>query len=291
MEDDNYASVLSNTIRNTQASIEKICKIAASAYTPVQQTIKAINNIFSSLKPYYEKMRKIAAEVAVASRPLVALNIMTENQIVYWDKLPQEFVEGIIDAKKINAYLLSWYRKENFKKVEETIDNSINSSILKPYLKLYIQAIDAYRQKNNDLALLGFSAIIDGLLTDVSGNPTHSMIKRVNELINKIENDIDLDVIESSSFILIYTIEPMMESFASYAPFDQPEPKTLNRNWLMHGRSHRRRSKLDCIKLINFIYGLILLDELNNCAIDYNCNHTAVSLQVDESQANSSNLK
>ena len=44
--------------------------------------------------------------------------------------------------------------------------------------------------------------------------------------------------------------------------FDDPEPKILNRHWIMHGRSLRRKTKLDCVKMIRFIYGIILLDEI-----------------------------
>lgn len=57
------------------------------------------------------------------------------------------------------------------------------------------------------------------------------------------------------------TFEKTMELFSTNFDFKGEEPKELNRHWIMHGRSRRRKTEHDCVKLIYFIYGILLIDE------------------------------
>ena len=79
----------------------------------------------------------------------------------------------------------------------------------------------------------------------------------------KLEDNEEIENDEFSVFALLITFRETMESFSHNSDFKKKEPKNLNRHWIMHGRSRRRKTKLDCIKTIRFIYGIILIDELS----------------------------
>ena len=61
-------------------------------------------------------------------------------------------------------------------------------------------------------------------------------------------------------FSLFYTFNKTVEIFTANSDFHGKEPKGLNRHWIAHGRSRRKKTKLDCVKLINLVYGIILID-------------------------------
>ena len=62
------------------------------------------------------------------------------------------------------------------------------------------------------------------------------------------------------------TLEKTLDSFSAPSDFKGKEPKGLNRHWIAHGRATRKKTKLDCVKMINLIYGLLLIGELESTA-------------------------
>ena len=60
--------------------------------------------------------------------------------------------------------------------------------------------------------------------------------------------------------MLLWTLDAI-ETFAASHDFDKCELPTMNRNWIMHGRSTREFTDIDCIKLYIFIFSLLKLDD------------------------------
>lgn len=52
--------------------------------------------------------------------------------------------------------------------------------------------------------------------------------------------------------------------FSANSEFSKKELKGLNRHWIAHGRSLKRKTKLDVVKMINLIYGMLLINELDD---------------------------
>jgi hypothetical protein len=133
--------------------------------------------------------------------------------------------------------------------------------IQKWYSRLFEQSISAYKEKNYEISSVGLFATIDGLLSDTSGNFGINIYKRANTLLERIE-DTDDAVFEDSEISILaltWTFRDTMESIRKDIRFNKREPKNLNRHWTMHGRTRRRKTQLDCIKLIRFIYGLLAI--------------------------------
>ena len=69
---------------------------------------------------------------------------------------------------------------------------------------------------------------------------------------------------EYATLTLALTLEKTLDSFSAFSDFSKKEPKGLNRHWIAHGRSTRKKTKLDCVKMINLIYGLLLIEQLDS---------------------------
>lgn len=87
-------------------------------------------------------------------------------------------------------------------------------------------------------------------------NRSTSILKRIEDT-ETIESD-DIAVL-----VLVCTFQKATDSISLPIKFTENEPDRLNRHFIMHGRSKTNFTKLDCVKLIILIYGLILLDDLS----------------------------
>ena len=80
----------------------------------------------------------------------------------------------------------------------------------------------------------------------------------------KLSTDKVLNQDEYAMLALAITFEKTLDLFSSTSSFASKEPKYLNRHWIAHGRSLHKKTKLDCIKMINLIYGLLLIDKFDS---------------------------
>lgn len=246
-----------NAIESISNTLNSVSMYLNNLYNTYYETI---NNALSAIT---NKFAELAQNIVEWSRPYRAIQTLADCQYVFWDYLDKEFIDTVLESKNINKTLRILNSKSNFACARDIISKCLESSHIKPYEKLFFQSVNAFEQGNNELSILGFISIIDGLLSDVSYNSTTSVYKRADAILNKIENSEAIENDDYAILSLVMTFRDTMESFSKNEPFDNPEPKILNRHWIMHGRSRRRKTKLDCIKMIRFIYAIILIDELS----------------------------
>lgn len=207
------------------------------------------------------RVKEMADALSEAMRPLYVAEKLGEVQYVYWNYMTNEFMNAIIESKNVNKTLREFMIQDRFKVVDDTIEKCRVNSYMNCYTRMFDQSVTAFKNGQSDLAVIGFTSIIDGLLTDISGNHTTRIATRACAIMDKFEQNETVDSDEYALVILMLTFQKTMESFSANSNFEKKEPKGLNRHWIMHGRSKRRKTKLDCVKLINFIYGILLIDE------------------------------
>ncbi len=237
----------------------------------IRPAIEAIYNIQSTLKPIVEAVEQHNQEFAEIGQALLhfsrrysAIMVMGEAQFVFWDYMTDEYVDVIVDAGNINKTLRDEMLRDRFSKVKGTVDKTISFPVMQKHKRLYLQSVEAFYNGNSDLAVTGFTSVFDGLLADTSGNPTSSLKPRVEMIKQKIENAELLDQDEYAMVTLATTLQMTLDSFSTNSDFKGKEPKGLNRHWIAHGRSTRKKTKLDCIKMVNLIYGLLLVGHLES---------------------------
>ena len=244
-------------------SMKKIREATAPLVEIAQQFQSSMASFYDIVERIHDNLSAMLQGIADASRPFTAIVRMGEAQFVYWNYMTDDYIRSIVESKSINKTLREIMLRDHFKTVNETIKKTCSFAIMKKHLRLYSQSIQAFRNGQSDLAIVGLTSVFDGLLTDISNDPAASMQPRIKVIKQKIESDTVLSNEEYAIITFTWTFDATLTSFSKKAPFNEKEPKGLNRHWIAHGRSRRKRTKLDCVKLINLIYGLLLLDELD----------------------------
>ena len=248
------------------AALSRIQEITRPALEALQNIQSTLQPIVEALEQYKPKVAEIGQALLQATRPLSAIRKMGEAQFVFWDYMTDEFVDAIVGAENINKTLREQLIRDRFSAVNKTIGKTLSSAVMQKHKRLYSQSVNAFRSGDSDLAVTGFTSVFDGLLADTSGNPTSRLGPRINAIKQKLDNDELLNRDEYATITLAMTLEKTLDSFSAPSDFKGKEPKGLNRHWIAHGRSTRKKTKLDCVKMINLIYGLLLIGDLESTA-------------------------
>lgn len=250
--------------------------------TPAWREIREISNKFQKniptallqlaaiLEPYAQlqeqllgNIKPVLMELAHISTRLALIDRIGKAEFVYWKSLPTYFIDNAPNGDILD-FLYEWLKDDNFKEVKETIEKLKEEKNLKGNPVL-LQSISAYERGDYDLAALGFTAMIDKMLSIYSGMMSSTNIKkRVEEIEKKVKGngDSSLSEEEYNDYVLISTWTNAMNGFGADSRFNEPEPD-LNRHWIAHGRMEKHMCQIDCIRVIHFLYGTILMGELS----------------------------
>ena len=124
------------------------------------------------------------------SKPLMAIEKLGKNQYVYWEDPGKEGYAYILESESLNEWLLACTNEAELK---EMVSGLLRHPLLQQYKQLMEQALRAYESGSYALAILGMLAIIDALLSDVSGmiNST-GMMQRINSILDKLSQKISV---------------------------------------------------------------------------------------------------
>ncbi len=236
--------------------------------TDIKQTLDAVSTFVKNMKPFQDmvqemmdNIRNFVRLIAEGMRPVKALEPLADNQYIIWKYMNDEFVDMVLSSNNINKTLRVYHEKEKYKSVYETTNRCCEKIHDKTLQRLFIQAVHSFKEGDTDLAVVGLVSVIDGLLALVNESTSTKIAKEFEVLVKKLEDEQLLNDSEYAMFSLFYTFEKTVEVFTAFSKFGEKEPKGLNRHWIAHGRSKRKKTKLDCVKLINLVYGIILIDE------------------------------
>lgn len=212
--------------------------------------VDKLQEVFVAIQPTLNRISTLSAITDAAEK-------LSEEQFVLTGTIPVELVKradtediGVLAAE----YLISEVR------VRKTIEQCGLSQDL-----LFQQAIGALKNEQFNLAILGFTAVLDRLLSEYSGQVKNVNIKsRCDAIVDKIENrgDLYFDDLNGCDYLLLLTYANPIRIFGENSSFSKSEPKTLNRHWIMHGRTKKSYTRIDCVKVINMIYGTIRMGQL-----------------------------
>ena len=200
------------------------------------------------------------------SKPLEAIEKLGKNQYVCWEDPGKEGYDHILESENLNEWLLAC---SNETELKEMVSEALMHPLLQQHTHLIKQAFDAYECGNYALSILGMVAAIDALLSNVSGmiNST-GMMQRINSIFDKLNQKRTVTKQEMKDLCLGYTTAVTLKGLTINRRFDESEPDGINRHWLMHGRSRREISRLDCIKMLRLINGILLMHELAKEQLD-----------------------
>ena len=209
---------------------ENCANIARWATEMVQQFQDSIRQLVEAYKQNNDlEIKTLRQTFARFSRLYSVIEIMGEAQFVCWEYLSTGYIDSIINSDNVNKTLREHLELDRYRKVNNTIKKTLSAPVMCKHQRLYLQSVHAFQNGDRDLAVI-------------------------------LSHD------EYALVTLVMTFEKTLHSFSKSIPFSEKEPKELNRHWIAHGRSSRKKTKLDCVKMINMIFGLLLLGELANHA-------------------------
>lgn len=270
-DDDNESFPLNEQLEQIHQSLGRISNVLGyhleisihSIMLFINDFSRKLDSIYENINPAIDRLKRIASSIKSFSRLMASIDKLCGVQYVCWDYLDEDFISGLLQSNNTNKYLRLRFEKEKYKSVYDTIEKCKKSDLV-PNKRLLEQVEFSFVNGKNEIAILGLIALIDDALTLVSGDASTSIRNRVEPIIEQLNDNDSIESDEYAIIIFLFTFESTVKSFDRFVDFSLPEGKELNRHMIVHGRAHRRKTKLDCVKLINILYGIILLDELAN---------------------------
>ena len=173
---------------------------------------------------------------------------------------------SILKSENLDEWILACTNEAELK---EIVGGALMHPLLQQHTQLIEQAFHAYERGSYALSILGMLAAIDALLSGVSGmiNST-GMKQRINSIFDKLNQKRTVTKREMKDLCVGFTTAETLKRLKKTNNFDESEPENINRHWLMHGRSRREISRLDCIKMLRLINGILLVHELADAKLD-----------------------
>lgn len=227
--------------------------------------ILRIGEVFSSVQNWYEQhadtINAYLFTFAKLSIWFSAVQSISEVQIIFTDDLSMDMAQEIIQSDNVSAIVERYYTESNDRKINNVIDRCQQAKQTASHSELFSQTIAAYRSEHYQLACLGMLSIVDGVLSDVSGKISTSYKTRLQEIEKKISDKVELSDADKKLFCIIISMEGFEDSIFKNSDFSQAESAELNRHRLIHGRTHRKYTKLDFIKIILWLDAIIFLGD------------------------------
>lgn len=206
-------------------------------------------------------------------KPYRAILLLSTNQFTLTKPLsPRSIIRSIRanQLNKLDEYLLSQSDSGKEFDIHKTLESIIHSQHIVKHKENAQECIDAF---NNGLyfpTAVGIISIVDGVISDISNDQKTNFARRIKKIqkaalriFENITPEIKLDDVnfinQNIAFVSFYTAQC---DFFNGSDFADSEPPSINRHWIMHGRSSRRTSKLDCIKLFRLLNTLLTINEL-----------------------------
>ena len=253
------AAVISTTMEPFAALKESIqTNVAPALLSFVQETKGIIDPIRRILEENRSAILSTLKGLATMSQIYDAADKLGKCQFVLVSHIPEELVKRAFAGEDIEELASEYLTGDDL--IKRTAQAcGIEHSILLD------QSIKAMFDGSYNLAMLGLMAQLDRVLSEQSGLiELVNFRKRYDKIIDRLneKGDLYLDEMEGIDFLVFLTYHEAIDGIGKDNGFDKEEPQRVNRNWLMHGRTEREYTRLDCVKVLNMIYGTIRLGEL-----------------------------
>lgn len=168
-------------------------------------------------------------------------------QEVDLDLSKDEFFE--LAKKYLFLNLYEDFNQRYYKETRDRIETFLNNHYA-PMGCFFSQCCNALENELLYPCICGLTTILEGILGKYTGLSKTSM----HVLFEKIKSQLN----DGASYIIAINIQSFIDAITSKSDFsNQNEPVQLNRHWLLHGRSNRDITKLDCISIICAVDAII----------------------------------
>lgn len=191
---------------------------------------------------------------------LSTMDSLAHAQIVFTDDLTLELAHRFRESPNIAEEVETYYCENN--RFLQLIKKIKNYDQLEKYRSFYQEIVTAQNQEHYQLACIGLMALTDGVLADISEmQGCTSFQKRIAKIKGKLSDNVTLSQVDKKLLCIGIGLEKVCNTMFKGTPFTEAEADELNRNWLQHGRTHRTYTRLDFLKILLLLDGIIFLSE------------------------------
>ena len=144
---------------------------------------------------------------------------------------------------------------EDFQKTKDMV-NGIKASPIKEGLKnLTDQCWQAFQNKLYAVCATSLLSVIEGILSEFSDDKQDVRMMKVCQ--KKVDTFPSTGSTIQKHIWLSYN--NFIRNLYQKSDFSADEPETINRHWLLHGRSDFEIDEMDCIRLFNAVQSLCMI--------------------------------
>ena len=181
----------------------------------------------------------------------IATSKLIENQFVFTDNLTPDLAHEIYQGADVEEVMTHYYFDNDGQNMEKLIQRCKYSNYIREYRELYHQILNAYDREDYQLACIGLFSLVDGLLAECSGMIEQTGFKkRLERISDKLADKVVLNEIDKKTICIYEAFKKFDCSVFNDSVFSDKEPPTVNRHWDVHGRTHRKHTRIDFLKVL-----------------------------------------
>lgn len=223
------------------------------------------NAIGKAIAWYEENADKISSYLLVFAEFgewSIATNILIENQFVFTDNMPIALAHEICQGADVEKVMAHYYFDNDGQNMKNLIQRCKDSDSMQKYCGLYEQILNAYGREDYLLACIGLFSLVDGLLADCSDMIKETGFrKRLDRIAEKLADKVELSEIDRKTICIYDAFKKFDCSVFKNSKFSEDEPQTVNRHWAVHGRTHRKHTRTDFLKVLLWLDAVIYLHD------------------------------
>ncbi len=160
----------------------------------------------------------------------------------------------------VNAFLKWYFTEDNYLHTKNMLSVIKKSPIKNGLKKLIDECWQAFEIKSYAICATSLLSVIEGILSEFSDDKTDvRMMKICQKKVDTFPSN--GSTIQKHIWISYNTF---IRNLYKKSDFDSTEPDSVNRHWLLHGRSDFEIDELDCIRLFNAIESLCIILKVEN---------------------------
>ncbi len=202
----------------------------------------------------------------LAAPQLKAIYKLGDAQFVCTQWLKPDLRREILARRsknQIDLLLQKQFCKTESDKFEDYVLGCRIHERMTKYREILNECMFAYKSGLYDLTVVGLCSVINGLLSELSmDNSTDCIISHLKVVRERLESG-EIGSENKNKivpvFFLLITVSRTIESFDDRLEISDKESTYLNRHQIMQGRSTREKTDLDCLKMAQLLYGLLVL--------------------------------
>ena len=192
----------------------------------------------------------------------IATSKLIENQFVFTDNLTPALAHEIYQGADVEEVMTRYYFDNDGQNMEKLIQRCKDSSYIREYRELYHQILNAYDREDYLLACIGLFSLVDGLLAECSGMIEQTGFKkRLARISDKLADKVVLNEIDKKTICIYEAFKKFDCSVFNDSVFSDKEPPMVNRHWDVHGRTHRKHTRIDFLKVLLWLDAVIYLHD------------------------------